>query len=175
MWKSMRCLRLSPPRRSVAVDGRPTRRKSEWLIAATPGGRRGWRGFIDHGQAECSACRLQSGRQAVSNRKAIWNFAIRCQEGTGAGHASRSPIIIRSDRDANTSRLLSEVRSLLATARERSGTALTGYRFTRLADRRGRQTCDFWFFANWLNSENLQRHRPGQHGGKNISAVLINT
>ena len=54
----------------------------------------------------------------------------------------------------------------MATARERSGTALTGYRFTRLAARHGRQTCDFWFFANWLNSENLQRHRPGQHGGK---------
>ena len=30
-----------------------------------------------------AACRLQSGRQAVSNRKAIWNFAIRCQEDIG--------------------------------------------------------------------------------------------
>jgi hypothetical protein len=24
----------------------------------------------------------------------------------------------------------------------------------------GHQTCDFWFFANWLNSENLQRQSP---------------
>ena len=48
--------------------------------------------FIDHWQAECSACSLQGRRQAVCNRKAIWNFAIRCQEGTGAGHASRSLI-----------------------------------------------------------------------------------
>ena len=44
--------------------------------------------FIDHWQAECSACRLQSRCQAVRNRKAIWSFTIRCQEGTGAGQAA---------------------------------------------------------------------------------------
>jgi hypothetical protein len=29
MWKSMRCLRLSRPKPSVAVDGRPARRRSD--------------------------------------------------------------------------------------------------------------------------------------------------
>ena len=71
------------PAKEKPVADAKTRRRQE---AAEDGG------VIDHWQAECSACRLQSRRQAVRNRKAIWNFAIRCQEGIGAGRASRSLI-----------------------------------------------------------------------------------
>jgi hypothetical protein len=70
---------------------RPARRKRNQRLMQSRSDARSRR-FIDHWQAECSACRLQSRRQAVRNRKAIWNFAIRCQEGTGAGAASRSLI-----------------------------------------------------------------------------------
>jgi hypothetical protein len=39
--ESMRCLRLSPPRPGVAVDGRPTRRKrNQWLMQSRSDGRR---------------------------------------------------------------------------------------------------------------------------------------
>ena len=76
----------------AAVIGGEREAGSCCKAAATPTGRRGWRGFIDHWQAECSACRLQSRRQAVRNRKTVWNFAIRCQEGAGAGAVSRSLI-----------------------------------------------------------------------------------
>src|SRR3954471_9988485 len=36
MWKSIRCLRLSPPRPSVAVDGRPARRKRKPVADVKP-------------------------------------------------------------------------------------------------------------------------------------------
>ena len=50
------------------------------------------RGSLTTGKLNAVRAAFKAGVQAVRNRKAIWNFAIRCQEGTGAGHASRSLI-----------------------------------------------------------------------------------
>jgi hypothetical protein len=89
----------SPAKEKPVVDAKPQRRQE----AAQDGA-----GSLTTGKL--NAVRAAFGRQAVSNSKAIWNFAIRCQEGTGAGAASGSLIsllrvtsIMRSDREGDIS------------------------------------------------------------------------
>ncbi len=82
----------SPAKEKPVADAKPQRRQE----AAEDGV-----GSLTTGKLNAVRAAFKAGGQAVRNRKAIWNFAIRCQEGTGAGHASRSLIWLSLD----TSRL----------------------------------------------------------------------
>ena len=89
----------SPAKEKPVADAKPQRRQE----VAEDNAR-----SLTTGKLNAVRAALKAGGQAVRNRKAIWNFAIRCQEGTGAGHASRSLIwyrssIIRSDREGDIS------------------------------------------------------------------------
>ena len=72
----------SPAKEKPVADAKPQRRQE----AAEDGA-----GSLTTGRLNAVRAAFKAG-QAGRNRKAIWNFAIRCQEGTGAGHASRSLI-----------------------------------------------------------------------------------
>ena len=49
-------------------------------------------GSLTTGKLNAMRAAFKAGVKPLRDRKAIWNFAIRCQEGTCAGQASRSLI-----------------------------------------------------------------------------------
>ena len=71
----------------------PGEREANSRCKATtpPGVRRAWHWFVDNGQAERSARRFQSWRQAFGDRAAVRDFTVRCRE--GARHRGPGPKI----------------------------------------------------------------------------------
>ena len=73
----------SPAKEKPVADAKPQRRQEAAEDRA---------GSLTTGKLNAVRA-LQSRCQTICNREAIWNFAIRYQEGTGAGAASRSMIV----------------------------------------------------------------------------------
>ena len=72
-----------PAKEKPVADAKPQRRQE----VAEDGA-----GSLTTGKLNAVRAAFKAGVKPLRNRKAIWNFAIRCQEGTGAGAASRSLI-----------------------------------------------------------------------------------
>ena len=71
----------SPAKEKPVTDAKPQRRQD---------GAEDGAGSLTTGKLNAVRAAFKAGVKPLRNRKAIWNFAIRCQEGAGAGAASRS-------------------------------------------------------------------------------------